>query len=32
MNFEFKSITDVKLNGTWPHTFVGLEGKWVSML
>jgi len=32
MNFEFKSINDVKLNGTWSHTFVGLEGKWVSML
>lgn len=32
MNFEFGSITDVILNGTWSHTFVGLEGKWVNML
>jgi len=32
MNFEFKRVTDVKLNGTWSHTFVGLDGKWFSML
>jgi hypothetical protein len=31
MNFGFKSINGVKLNGTWSHTFVGLEEKLVRM-